>query len=302
MKTMWLPLLIVLMNISLCFGQVGGNIGYSQATAKAKAEQQERAQRTTTPGEAPPSSTTMFVDASVLMNVKADEYVVTFAIALEGLTVAECNQKMDATVAEFTSALKPLGISDEDIVVDFAAQHKIHAYKIEGNLAKETLVGFELKKNILIRYQDKTRLDKIVIAASKSNIFDLVKVDDVIKSLEPIQDRLMEEASRIIKRKTARHERLLGIHLKAPPQVYAEKSNVYYPTRMYESYTAFEAETIGREQYRSKYLIQDMRKSRTFFFNPLDHDGFDFVVNPVVVEPVVQCALYLKLKYEIEPK
>src|SRR5882672_1899576 len=42
------------------------------------------------------------------------------------------------------------------------------------------------------------------------------------------------------------------------------------------------------------------RKSRTFFFNALDADGFDQVVNPVVIEPVVQFTLYLKVKYEME--
>jgi len=32
----------------------------------------------------------------------------------------------------------------------------------------------------------------------------------------------------------------------------------------------------------------------------LDGDGFDLVLNPVITEPVVQCTLYLKIKYEVE--
>ena len=35
-------------------------------------------------------------------------------------------------------------------------------------------------------------------------------------------------------------------------------------------------------------------------FNGLDGDGFDQVINPVVIEPVVQFTLYLKVKYEVE--
>lgn len=40
-------------------------------------------------------------------------------------------------------------------------------------------------------------------------------------------------------------------------------------------------------------------KGRTFFFNALDGNGFDKVVNPIVVEPVVPFTLYMKLKYEV---
>ena len=39
----------------------------------------------------------MFVDASVLMNVKADEFVATFGVAEEAETVEACQAKMDAT-------------------------------------------------------------------------------------------------------------------------------------------------------------------------------------------------------------
>ena len=37
----------------------------------------------------------------------------------------------------------------------------------------------------------------------------------------------------------------------------------------------------------------------TFYFNPLSVSEFDSVVDPVDVEPVVQCTLYLKVKHEL---
>jgi len=110
----------------------------------------------------------------------------------------------------------------------------------------------------------------------------------------------MEEAAGVIKKKAARYEKLLGIKLLGPPQVYAEKPSIYYPSEMYESYTAYESERVDREQYRSKYLVRDLRKSRTFFFNPLTADGFDLVINPVVLEPVVQFTIYPKVKYDLD--
>jgi uncharacterized protein YggE len=300
-------LLFVVAGPSLCFAQMSGNVafrdaGYGQLVGRASAVQRERAKRVMTKEELPPTGNSMFIEASVLMNVKADEYVAVFAVAQEGETVVECNQKMDATVAEFTAALKQLGIGPEDIYVDFVAQHKIYGYEIAGNIAKQKLVGFELKKNVAIHFQDLSLFDKLTIAASQLKIFDLVKVDYVVKDVAAVHNRLAEEAARVIKQKTARYEQLLGIKFQPLAQIYAEKANTYFPTDMYDDYTAYESETIDYAHYRERYTVQNLRKSKTFFFNALSADGFDQVINPVVIEPVVQFTLYLKVKYEIGEK
>lgn len=291
---------VIFASAVVCFAQASGNVGYSQNGGNAKAEQNERNKRAQAQAEMPPTANSMFIEASVLMNVKADEFVATFAVSQDCATVAECNQKMDATVSGYSAELKQLGISDGDVFVDFAAQNKIYAYEIAGNIAKEKLVGFELKKNIAVHYKDKALLDKLVIAASRSKIFDLIKVDYIVKDTGSVHNLLMEEAARVIKQKEARYEKLLGIRFQSPAQVYAEKPSIYYPTEMYDSYTAYESEEIGSNYYREKYTVQGARKSRTFFFNALNADGFDYVINPVVIEPVVQFTLYLKVKYDIE--
>ncbi len=284
-----------------CFGQVGGNVGYSQTGGLAGAQQVERAKRLLTAQELPPSRTSMFVEANVLMNVKADEYVAVFGITEEGETVAESGQKMAATVKAFSDDLNGLDLGGDRVFVDFVAQNKIYGFEIADDLAKEKLVGFELKKNVSIHYRDRDLLDKIVVVAARSRIFDLIKVDYVLKDINAVQDKLMDEAARIIKQKTARYERLLGIKLQPPAQVYAERPAIHYPTRMYDSYTAQESEQVNAGFDRQKTLTQTARKGRTFFFNGLNGDGFDAVINPVVIEPVVQSTLYLKVKYEVEP-
>jgi uncharacterized protein YggE len=300
MKRTLILFLLTLTGAVAAFAQASGNIGYAQGGGNARAEQNEKSKRTPAQGEAPPSATAMFVEASVLMNVKADEFVAVFGVAQECATVPECNQKMDETINSFSADLKGLGIGRDDLYVDFAAQNKIYAYQVTSNIAKENLVGFELKKNVAVHYQDKNLLDKLIIAASKSKIFDLIKVDYIVKDTAPVQNRLMDEAARIIKQKAARDEKLLDIKLLAPAQIYAEKPSIYYPTEMYDSYSAYESEEINPDYYREKYTVQNARKSRTFFFNPLNADGFDTVINPIVIEPVVQFTLYLKVKYEID--
>jgi uncharacterized protein YggE len=300
MRLATMTLLILTLAARAGLAQVGGNVGYGQVGGRARAEQNERARRQLTREEMPPTNTAMFIDASVLMNVKADEFVATFGVAVEGDTVEACQEKMNAAIAAFSAALKPLGIGPDALFVDFTAQTKVYDYKVEGSLAREQLAGFELKKTVAVRYRDKALIDGLVVAASRAKVYDLVKVDYVVTDLAPIQERLDEAAAAVIKAKAARHERLFGIKHNAPPQVYAERTSAYFPTEMYDSYTAGESQAISGGPDRARTTVQSLRKSRTFYYNPLSADGFDRVIDPVVLEPVVQFTLYLKLRYELE--
>jgi uncharacterized protein YggE len=302
MRLATMTLLILTLAARAGVAQVGGNVGYGQAGGRARAEQNERAKRQLTREEMPPTDTSMFVDANVLMNVKADEFVATFGVAVEAETVEACQEKMNATIAAFTEALKPLGIGPEALFVDFTAETKVYDYKVEGSLAREHLVGFELKKTVAVRYRDKALIDRLVVAASRAKVYDLVKVDYVVTDLTPIHERLAEAAAAVVKAKVARHERLLGIKLRAVPQVYAERPSAYFPTEMYDSYTASESEAVSGGPDRTRTIIQSLRKSRTFYYNPLSANGFDRVIDPVVLEPVIQFTLYLKLRYELETR
>lgn len=297
-----LVLACLVMAPGLCWSQVSGNIGFSQSGVKAKAEQRERGQRVLTPQELPPTNTSMFVEADVLMNVKADEYVAVFGVAQNGETVAECTEKIDAVVKEFTESLRMLRIGKEDIFVDFIAQPKIFTFELAGDIAREKLAGFEVKKNLSIRYSDPAMLDKLVVAAARSRIYDLIKVDYVVNDISAVQEKLMKEAAATVKTKISRYESLLGITVHTPAQVYAERMAIHYPADMYDSYVAAESEAVQVPPNNQKYIVERARKGKTFVFNGLDGDGFDKVVNPVIVEPVVQFTLYLKVKYEVAAK
>lgn len=284
----------------LAIAQSSGNASYSQSDGSSRARQNERNKRIPVQGEVQTDG--MFLEASVLMNVLADEYVAVFGVSQECVTVAECSQKIDAVISEFAKAVQQMGISGNDVTIDFVTQTKIYEFNISGDVAKEELTGFQVKKNVSIHYKDKQLLDKLVVAASRSKIFDLIKVDYVVKDQSAAENKLMEEATRVIKQKGARYEQLLGVKLQPPVQIVAERPSIYFPTEMYDSYAAQESQPLSNayERDRGKYAIQGARKSRTFFFNPLNGDGFDHVINPIVVEPVVQFTLYLKIKYGID--
>jgi hypothetical protein len=113
--------------------QIGGNANFGETRGRGGAEQRERTKPVIAKDDHPPSATSMFVEANVLMNVRADQYVVIFAIAHDGETLADCARKMDVTLKTFTDDIKALGIVGGDVFVDFIAQHK---YEVEQAKAK----------------------------------------------------------------------------------------------------------------------------------------------------------------------
>lgn len=234
------------------------------------------------------------------MNVKADEYVAVFGVTTEGKTPEAAGVQMDATIAQFNESLKTLGVEDRDVFVDFVIQNRVYEYRIEETIAREELAGFELKKNVSIHFADKLLLDKLVVAAARVRIFDLIKVDYVVKDAAAIQAKLQAQTFGIIQSKVARYQNLLGVNLSLPVQVLVDKPSVYFPIEQYDSYTAAESQNISAPYDRSRYTVQNARKSRTTYFNPLKGAGFDLVVNPVIIEPVVQLTTYVKVKYQAQ--
>jgi len=265
-----------------CLAQVGGGSVFNQGqgSGRAGAEQNERQKRTVSPDEKP-------------------EYVATFGVNQEGTTPQECLQKMDATIEKFSSGLKALGVGVRDLAVDYVALSKSYGYEVTSDIAKEKLVGFDLKKNVMVHYTNKATLDKLIAAAATCDVYDLIKVDYIVTDISAVHARLMDAAATIIKRKSAAHARLFGVALKSSPQLLAEKYTAYTPSEMYDSYSALETEEVNSGYYRQKYIVQGARKSRTFYFNGLNARLFDQVINPVVMDPPVQFTLYLKMRYEI---
>lgn len=239
------------------------------------------------------SSQNYFVEANVLMNVRADEYVAIFAVAQEGPSLQEANSKITTQVNEFLASLGKLGVKTNEVFVDFISQNRVYDFVVADNTAKETQTGFEVKKNIAVRYQEHRLLEELLAAAAKAEIFDLVKVDYVISDMASQREKLLTEASKVIRKKEADHNRLFAVK-KRPLEFYQEKYNAFFPTEMYSSYAAFET----GEVYRGNLPVVTKRKTRTSYYDPLDPAEFDLVIGQTGGEPMVQLTLFLKMKYK----
>jgi len=295
-----------LMISAACVAQVGGgsaaygNRNYDQ-NSRGRSEAAELNKRNISDNDIPPNGSSTFLDASVLLNVPADEYVAIFSVNQEGTTIAEANAAIDTMIKAFKDRLKSLGVGASDVYVDFIAQNRIYGYDINQNIAKEKLVGFEVKKNVSVHYRSKASLDKFIEAAAAEKIFDLVKVDYIVTDVAKMRARLFAEASAVIKEKAARYGKDLGVSIGQPVQVYAEKYDAYYPTDMYDSYKAYETEDVSADFDQRQYIIQGARKNQTFYYNGLTAKQFDRDINPALTEPPVQFTIYLKVRYDRNP-
>lgn len=207
------------------------------------------------------SEAVAFVEASLLMNVRADEYVAVFGLTQEGTTVPEANEKIAARIKEFTASLERLGVKT---------------------------------KNLSVRYQNRELLDEMRAAAAKSAIFDLAKVDYVVSDVTAPRARLLAEAAKVIKRKEADYATHFGVKMR-PLSVDIERYDPHFPSEMYSSYSA----EVSRERSRGKIHVVAQATPETLCYNPLNPADYDVFIGETALEPVVQFTLNLRMKYSV---
>jgi len=249
-------------------------------------------------GNADDKTRVYFVEANVLMNMKPDAFVAVFAVVQEGTTSAESNTKLDTQISGFIKDLDSLGIKKGDVFVDFINQNKVYDYTTSGSTVTEKFSGFETKKNVAVRYRDREMLERILSAATKASIFDLIEVEYLVTDINAVHNRLYDEAVKIIKQKETSYGNSFGTQL-AATNLANEKYDAFYPAELYANYQAFEAGTTYGD-YNNRVIQQ--RKTRTFYYDPLDESDYDAVINQMGIEPMVQFTLYMKMQYDLGVK
>ncbi len=279
---------------SICFAQesgnrIYGNQGYSQNKKIA----------VTTSGNLLTSGSGNFqIEASVLINLKPDSFVAVFSVAQDAKTADESNSKVNVQIDNFLRSLGGLGITKSDIYVDFITQNKIYDFTISGDVAEQFLAGFETKKTVAVKYKTRDSFETILTAATKAQIFDLIKVDFIVSDFDSVKEKLFNEAVKAIKQKETKYKNAFDMTLKSiGPAI--EKYEAFYPAERYEAYQAFESGTAKSTDYRNARTTITMRKSSTFFYEPLEGNKFDKVINPIGIEPTVQFTLFLQVKYNV---
>ncbi|MGD1839432.1 MAG: SIMPL domain-containing protein [Thermonemataceae bacterium] len=278
--------LFVCLLIHPLLAQVSGNVNY-----------QSSVQYTDRNIDVPfPANTYLSVSVKGLANLKADTYVAIFSVNQVGKSAEEATRLIDERINE---ALTPIqtktGVAT---YVDMISFVPMYDYEVEKKVfSKKTYnevpTGFELKKNIHIQYTDPALLKTIIATLANSEIYDLVRVDYFSNELEATKKTLMNKAKTLLQEKLKNHETLLSVRLDTVRKQLVDGYKVVLPVEMYRSYNAYNSSSLNLKKAAN---VNTADKNTTLYYQPVVDKEFDFVINPTILEPVIQVLYEVKLR------
>ncbi len=250
------------------------------------------------------NDTVIVLETNAMMNVKADSYIAIFGVSQVSDSIESGHRLINNRLNSFIKSISKLGIKSDDIYIDFISQVPIFEYELEKKLFSKTYneipKGFELKKNIHINYEDKEIIDKLLIEAAKNEIYDIVKVDYIINDIESVYDSLRNVSIKLMNKK---EKEFKNLNIKFIPMYHTVSENITsnYPIERYSSYTAFNKPSINAVYKSSGKVIRSSSTTPiTIYYNKIPYNNYDIVINPTVIEPVVQFSYNLKVKYVLK--
>ena len=240
------------------------------------------------------------VSVKILLNKKADGFVMTLGLNEEDETVAGCSKKITTRITGFIEKMKSLGVKKENVYIDFISQTKIYDFEVNGMNSEQIEKGFEIKKNIIVSTSNVTSLEKIIALASDFEIHDVIKVEYYNNETDAIHNSLFDEALVLAEAKKIRYMKAFGKRIIGTPTATEEFATVF-PKTQYNTYQAFEtAEIQTNYNNRSPYLKKIARKNKTFYYDGISSAGFDKVINPNQTEVGIQYVMTITMHYKID--
>lgn len=243
----------------------------------------------------------MEVSVKGLANVQADTYVAIFNVTQVGKTAEEVNKLIDDRIREgLASIVNTPGL---EVYVDMISFVPMYEYEVEKKIFSrktynEVPVGFELKKNIHLRYTDANLLNNIITSLSAAEIYDLVRVDYFSNELEAVKKELMLQAKAILLEKLNNHQDLLSLKLDSLDKQVTDNYRVVLPVEMYKSYQAYSSSSLNLKKSATSVQAD---KSTVLYYQPVMNKEFDFVINPSILEPVIQVMYEVKMRVQTTP-
>lgn len=290
MKKLFFTFLTLLFS-SLIIGQISGNVNYQS--------QQYYSQNTIKIDF--PVNADILVSVKGLANVKADAYTAIFSITQTGKTTKEVNELIDQRITQSLNEIKLK--KNIETFIDMISFVPVYEYETEKKVFNrktynEVPAGFEVKKNIHIKFSDPNQLNEFISILSNYEIYDLVKVDYFSNALETIKKEMMNKAKLLIQEKIKNYQELLGETFANAEKRVTDDYIVNLPVEMYKSYEAYNSSSLNSK----KANINQVSKSVTLYYQPIFNKEFDFVINPTVLEPVIQIQYEVKIAINREKK
>jgi hypothetical protein len=155
--------------------------------------------------------------------------------------------------------------------------------------------GFEMQKNIHVRYSKPSQLDRLFTIAAQCEIYDLIKVEYHYDATESAQEEIRTKARSILK-KRLEHLKSINENLDTCYRRVSEIFSQIDPVDQYVSYNPLAVSAITEESSET-----NSRPHRTtLFHNQLGNDKFDAVINPSPLEPSIQMVYTMNVMFDRE--
>lgn len=294
--------LLLLLSTQQLSAQVMGNYQSQNAPAFSNYQPQFRSVQRNAVLDGNPS--VMEVTVNALSNQQADSHIAIFSVFQSGETAKEVNQSMNQRLDAVKTALKGMGITEQDIYVDMVNFLPTYAFNEEKKIfSKKTLTevptGFNLQKNLHVRYRKAELLDQVITAAAEEEIYDIIKVDYAVDEPQKIYEELRENAFEYLNGVKARFA-ANGIALDTAQQHAAESAWVVYPGDRYESYSAHASQKLTKQE-ASNAVVTKVDKPELRFYQAIPANDYDLVINPDLLEPAAQFSYSLKVRFMLYP-
>ncbi|MBX2979283.1 MAG: SIMPL domain-containing protein [Flavobacteriales bacterium] len=242
----------------------------------------------------------LVLEVNAMMNMTADSYLAIFHVTQLGQTAEEADSLMNARINGVLRRVKENGVKEKDVFTDMLSF--IPVYELEGTRKlfsvryQEVPAGFEIQKNIHIRFTDARVLDKLVTACAKEEIYDLVKVDFFVKQQAAAYDTLRMFATKLLQQKLANFEKL-GLKVGESHRIAGEKNGAYFPLDRYTTYQSRVQSSLNSR--RRGQVVNDVRRPNAHFYNKVPYGQFDIVLHAEITEPPVQYTYNITLQCQL---
>lgn len=245
------------------------------------------------------------INVSALSNQTASSHVAIFSVFQAGKTVRQVNEGMDERLAMVRAGLAKAGISKEDILVDLVNFLPTYAFESEKKIfSKKTLTevptGFNLQKNLHVRYRDPELINDILSVVAEAEIYDIIKVDYAIDDPQAVYEELRAETFAYLDKVVSQYSEF-DVALDTAARQVAESAWVVYPGDRYESYTAHSSQKLSAKE-QAEAVVTKADKPTLRFYNAIPTNDYDLVINPGVFEPAAQFSYSLKVRFTLYPK
>jgi len=249
----------------------------------------------------------MVISIKGIYNEKATAQKAVFSVLQVGKTAEEVTDLMDNRLNTVMNEMKSFN-AEIEVITDMISFVPMYDYEVTKKIFNpktynEKPSGFELKKNLIIKFKNTNDLNKIMSICAKQEIYDLAKVDYVTSNLDHIRDVLQLKASEEYKQMLTNYSAIMNTDLFKKEKTLVEGYSTLYPMESYKAYTAYSQAAIN---FSPDSQVNNIRKNSTQFYDAALAKSHTFVVNADITEPTIQIfydlTIRIKLKEDQLPK